>query len=74
MSFDHNLKLVSFRIMFDVNAELSVDGVIEVSGFVELISIVFLLCDLGSVKSGMFGLFVVFRFDFGARVLWETIC
>ena len=39
MSFDHNLKLVSFRIMFDVNAELSVDGVIEVSGFVELISI-----------------------------------
>ena len=31
MSFDHNLKLVSFRIMFDVNAELSEDGVIEVS-------------------------------------------
>ena len=31
MSFDHNLKLVSFRIMVDVNAELSVDGVIEVS-------------------------------------------
>ena len=32
-----------------------------------------LCCDFVSVKSGMFGLFVVFRFDFGARVLWEKI-
>ena len=40
MSFGHNLKLVSFRIMFEVNAELSEDGVIEVSGFVEVFSIV----------------------------------
>ena len=39
MSFDHNLKLVSFRIMLEVNAELSEDGVIEVSGFVEVFSI-----------------------------------
>ena len=41
MSFEHNPKLVSFRIMFVVNVELSRGTMIEieVSGFVVLISI-----------------------------------
>ena len=50
-SYDHNPKLVSFRMMFVVNAELSGrtmicgDG-IEVNGFVGLISILFEVCFL----------------------------
>ena len=50
MSYDHNPKFVSFRIIFDVNAELSgrtmtVGDGFEVSGFMGLISIsVFVVC------------------------------
>ena len=64
MSYDHNPEFVSFRIMFDVKAELSGGTTIcgekvEVNGFVGLISI-----------SLWFGFYEIYGFGFYGKKIW----